>query len=362
MSYISSLPEKSTNPRFIIEESIHEQRFGIFKVRCSKSNDCYIAKLYKCDDKQNTSLAFEQELEVLTRMQGHKNIIGLKGNLKQAHIKARSTSYFKKYNNILYSCILLECAHHGDLYELVDSLERIPNLISANIFARILDGLESMHAAGIAHMDLKMENMVISNDYTPKIIDFELSYMEEGNIVNYRSGGTKLYRAPEVANSKCEDHKKADVYSLGICLFLMHAGAYPYDEYFLPDNEGKRYLSPFYKPTDYWKQYEQQLCAKFSNIFNDTYMPFTESFKTLITGMLQVDPQNRYSLQDVRNSEWYQEIILLDDHHFRNSMYALVQKSVRIRHDREVHTRIARENEPTIEDYAIENNRMSEEI
>jgi len=66
-------------------------------------------------------------------------------------------------------------------------------------FHQLIDGIEYLHSQNLAHMDLKLENLVLGDDFKLKIIDFDLaiSLTDEKND-QYGGAGTKNYRAPEV--------------------------------------------------------------------------------------------------------------------------------------------------------------------
>jgi polo-like kinase 1 len=86
-----------------------------------------------------------------------------------------------------------------------------------------------MHKRGAAHLDLKLENILIGEKYEILITDFDTSYIKGDPEIIGR--GTTNYRAPEILNEKREiDPFKADIFSLGIILFTMALGNLPYIE------------------------------------------------------------------------------------------------------------------------------------
>lgn len=86
----------------------------------------------------------------------------------------------------------------------------------------ILEGLDYIHQQGVAHRDLKPDNIFMGLGNAPKIGDFGLatattSKSEPGSYV-----GTPLYIAPEIRRGQTgTDLRKADMYSLGVVLFEM---------------------------------------------------------------------------------------------------------------------------------------------
>jgi hypothetical protein len=103
----------------------------------------------------------------------------------------------------------------------------------------MLDGVNYCHIAGVAHRDLKLENVLLNAEGKLKLIDFGLSHVYP---VNRSTGfvdrskplrdvcGSKSYAAPEVLAAKGYDGFAADMWSLGVCLFAMLSGFFPLDE------------------------------------------------------------------------------------------------------------------------------------
>mmetsp|Transcript_15932 Transcript_15932/g.13499 ORF Transcript_15932/g.13499 Transcript_15932/m.13499 type:complete len:106 (+) Transcript_15932:458-775(+) len=96
------------------------------------------------------------------------------------------------------------------------------------MFRQLISGLEYLHLNGVSHLDIKPENILIGEDYKVKITDFDMAYHE--NDKESRGFGTHDYRAPELVNDKVEDHQAADIYSMGILLFVLMTGSLPYVE------------------------------------------------------------------------------------------------------------------------------------
>src|SRR5580692_3681120 len=93
----------------------------------------------------------------------------------------------------------------------------------------VLAGLAAAHQAGIAHRDVKPENVLITDDGRVKVVDFGLARASAA-VGNTRSGmiiGSVSYIAPEQVIGALTD-ARTDVYAVGIVLFEMLSGRQPF--------------------------------------------------------------------------------------------------------------------------------------
>ena len=121
------------------------------------------------------------------------------------------------------SYIGLEYASHGDLYEVVSEHGKMSEILTRTFFCSLIDAVSYMHSNNIAHLDLKLENLLIDSNFNIKVTDFDLSQPVDSTSLIAR--GTPCYRAPEIKKGICQDLKSADIYSLGVILFIMLSGS-----------------------------------------------------------------------------------------------------------------------------------------
>ena len=128
----------------------------------------------------------------------------------------------------IYKCII---------YTFISYFEN--ELDPSDIFALLsndLKGLLFCHRNKVAHMDLKPQNIVIDEYLHAKLIDFSISinYGDKSmhDKIQLAFKGTKFYMPLEIINSKIievKDLNKVDSYALGVILFNLAFGYYPYD-------------------------------------------------------------------------------------------------------------------------------------
>jgi serine/threonine protein kinase len=95
------------------------------------------------------------------------------------------------------------------------------------IFVDIAEGLAHVHKAGWSHSDIKLENVVIDAEGRAKLIDF--GFAKHTRLAgDDEKNGTVLYSAPELFRSGAFSPQKADLWSMGIVLFALATGTFPF--------------------------------------------------------------------------------------------------------------------------------------
>ncbi|KAF2739066.1 Pkinase-domain-containing protein [Polyplosphaeria fusca] len=114
---------------------------------------------------------------------------------------------------------------------------------------QILNGVSYLHNMGLAHRDLKLDNVVVNEHGIMKIIDFGSAavyrYPFENEIV-LASGivGSDPYLAPEVYDLSKYDPQPTDVWSLAIIFCCMTLRRFPWKAPRISDNSYKLFVSP----------------------------------------------------------------------------------------------------------------------
>ena len=187
--------------------------------------------------------------------------------------------------------IIMEFIDHGSLLTQLGDNMGFGEDLGRLIFAQLLDGLEAIHNSNIVHRDIKLENIMLSgNDYTLKYVDFgfamEKSY---GYLTSYL--GTPNYAAPEIHLKKPYLGEYADIFSLGITLFITVTG----------------YL-PFILPIPNDPLYHYIYDVDYVSYWRNRKIKVSPSFMELIDNLIAFDPSQRPSISEIKNSKWMKEI------------------------------------------------------
>lgn len=83
-----------------------------------------------------------------------------------------------------------------------------------------------MHSRGVAHRDLKLENLLLDQHFGLKIADFGFSSATPGLSTTFK--GTDNYMAPEIFLGRPYLPQATDVFAAGIILYMMLTGLPPF--------------------------------------------------------------------------------------------------------------------------------------
>ena len=147
--------------------------------------------------------SFIREIKLVGKLVPHKNIV----------------KYDRAWQDAGYFYIAMELCARGTLSGLLEQTLWIDLPQIRNFMQGFLSGLDLLHTNNLIHLDLKPENLFLSDDGGIKIGDFGLCRLAS----EWDSeGGDGAYLAPEVLN----DHatSASDVFSAGLILFLMMYG------------------------------------------------------------------------------------------------------------------------------------------
>lgn len=125
-----------------------------------------------------------------------------------------------------YGAVRLESGHLALRMELVERSEGIVEYVrrarmsvteTVTLFAKVCEGVESLHEMGVVHADLKPSNILVGDDGDPLVTDFG-SCIRKGQSDADPVMGTPGYMLPDAAAFRREKPEQIDVYALGTIL------------------------------------------------------------------------------------------------------------------------------------------------
>uniref|UniRef100_A0A7S0NXQ0 Protein kinase domain-containing protein n=1 Tax=Calcidiscus leptoporus TaxID=127549 RepID=A0A7S0NXQ0_9EUKA len=134
--------------------------------------------------------------------------------------------------------LVLEYLAGGTLLQLLKSSEggALEEEVARQLVGQIGSGLRQLHMAGVVHRDLKLDNVMLDGQGTPKICDFGFakrcsSVSWETTATRFASSpcGTPGFVAPEVLSNTGYDFA-VDLWALGIITFVLLCGKPPFEQ------------------------------------------------------------------------------------------------------------------------------------
>lgn len=160
--------------------------------------------------------------------------------------------------------------------------------LARHYFRQLVDGVEYCHRRSVYHRDLKPKNLLI-NEATGKlkITGFGLSAMKGESATEEllrTQCGSQNYCSPEIIGRRQQGYNgaKVDSWSCGIISFALLAG-------FLP----------------FYNENIKELYHRIQR--DDVEFPrrFPAEAKDLVLRLLHKEPENRFTLQDVKRHPWF---------------------------------------------------------
>ena len=97
-----------------------------------------------------------------------------------------------------------------------------------HLFRQTVEGVAYLHSQNIAHRDIKLENILLDEKQSIKLIDFGFSIISQKDKLLNIYCGTPTYMSPELAMKKNYQGWQADVWALGVLLYVLLCGRFPF--------------------------------------------------------------------------------------------------------------------------------------
>jgi len=197
--------------------------------------------------------------------------------------------------------IVLEYLPNGTLLDFINYLHKHNKMteeLAKAIFKNLLDLVNEIHKCNVSHLNLCLENIMFDEKGEMKLIDFGHSHISESGIrIIHPDIGTPGFCAPEThPKSPVRKYipRSADVFSLGVTLFTLYFGRYPFQMCNETDNMYSLIINEEYEK--FWDILYHELKSKF--------LSSSKELKQLIISMMLYLPEARFTLNEVMNSPW----------------------------------------------------------
>mmetsp|Transcript_6662 Transcript_6662/g.16680 ORF Transcript_6662/g.16680 Transcript_6662/m.16680 type:complete len:659 (-) Transcript_6662:1541-3517(-) len=177
--------------------------------------------------------------------------------------------------------LVMELAQQGDMCKYVRAKRKLDEVEARRLFIQMLGGLDYMHQKGLIHRDIKLDNLLLDSNHNIKIVDFGFSVKTAKGEKLKKACGSPSYAAPEIVTRKEYEGSRVDVWSLGVVLFAMVCGYFPFQA-----------------------NTTQNLCRRIASGKFTCPAFLSPECRDLITRMLQVRPDRRATLKDIWQHAW----------------------------------------------------------
>ncbi|KAI9837119.1 MAG: hypothetical protein M1819_000770 [Sarea resinae] len=195
--------------------------------------------------------------------------------------------------------LAMELAEGGDLFDKIEADEGVGEDIAHIYFKQLISAVGYMHSKDVAHRDIKPENILLSATGDLKLADFGLAalirYKGEKKRCTFFCGSPP-YIAPEVVTCGSISRREgrggyagdmADIWSCGVVLFVLLVGNTPWDQ-----------------PTQSSAEFDEYVRTN-GRTSDEMWQRLPNATLSLLRGMMKIDPETRFTLEDVRRHPWF---------------------------------------------------------
>lgn len=272
-SNILGFGEKDVTQNYELGDLLGEGAFGVVRRCRNKATGEWFAckTIEKRQIRRRADVEdIRREVQILMMLSSHPNVAGL-------------LTLFEDADAVH---LILELCEGGQVFDHILDHGAVTEQSIAKIFKQMVQVVDHCHTLGIAHRDIKPENFLLSTKderAQVKAADFGLSqFFTVGK--NFRSlVGSAFYVAPEVLNRSYGP--KADIWSLGVCLYVLLSGSPPFNG----TGENDIFDKILYSEPDLTKS---------------TWSKVSSSAKILISKMLNKNPDARPDAKEILQHRW----------------------------------------------------------
>ena len=243
---------------------------------------------------------FQQELQMTALASGlnnphliHLNNHGI-GRIEHNGMVAENKQY-----------LILDYYPKGNLFKYIEQ-GPFTERQAKYIFKKILQGVQALHGAGVCHRNLKLEAILLDQNFNPKISNFAFAkrFIENNQVVQLTERvGTLNYMPPQMYNNQPYSGEKADIFSLGVILFNLVTGVNGFKTSTNNDYHYKSIMDG--KINLYWEKVAYSLKNA-----NNLSLDFKNLYISMVAFNENVRPPN---IAQILQHHWFNEINILNN-------------------------------------------------
>ncbi|KAL3828247.1 hypothetical protein ACJIZ3_017049 [Penstemon smallii] len=198
-----------------VSEEIGRGKYGVvYRCHSAATGHCHAVKSIDKRLIQNDAVdsrCIRNEAKLMQLVSGHPNILRV----------------FDIYEDSEFLHIVVEYCGSNDLYQRISTRPVFSESDALHVMIPLMEAIAHCHSRGVAHRDIKPDNILFNNYNELKLADFgSAECFQNGGLM---SGivGTPYYVAPEVVAGR-EYNEKVDVWSAGVILYIMLSGFPPF--------------------------------------------------------------------------------------------------------------------------------------
>ncbi|CAH8470824.1 unnamed protein product [Heterobilharzia americana] len=267
-SEVSNHLQQSSKPKlgtYVIERTIGKGIFSSVKLARHTITGIFVAiKIIdkSCLSPENLKKVY-RESDILKELH-HSNIVKLYQVMETQRLL----------------CMVMEYVSNGELFATYGRFSEVDARVK---FLDVLSAVDYIHSCGIVHRDLKAENILLDSEMNIKLVDFSFgTYFSSSDQLLSTWCGSPPYAAPEIFLGEPYIGVKADIWSLGVILYVMVCGALPFDAQSLPHLKNQVLSASFRVP--YW---------------------LSMSCEQVIRSMLSREPSERPTTKRISQLAWF---------------------------------------------------------
>jgi serine/threonine protein kinase len=269
-----------------------EGAFSVVKLAVNRKTGQKVA--VKCIDRQGLpeedENSLRQEVAIMKSL-AHPNIV----------------QFIDFFEEDKFFYVVLEFLEGGELFDRIVQKNFYNEKEARDVVKVILDGMKYCHDKGIAHRDMKPENLLLTSkedDSNVKIADFGFAIRGAQKSALTTQCGTPGYVAPEILQNLPYD-KAVDMWSIGVITYILLGGYPPFHD------ENQKALFRKIKKGEFEFHEEYWDCV-------------SDEAKDFISNLIKVNPKERMSCDDAHKHPWLKrDAKELAGHDLNNNLAAL---------------------------------------